>query len=611
MNTAVAALPKSGIVFPTPQIHRRNVDQAILVQAQALGVDQRVATVLAGRRLPPGTTVEHILRSRLADLDSPHDMLNMQRASERLAEAVQNGEHIALLGDYDPDGMTSVTLLYKALTTEFGHPPDSISTWIGHRLEDGYGITQSLVDRILANPIKVDVLVSADCGSCDEERIAQLQKAGVTTIVTDHHQLGAHGAPASAFAVVNPNQPGCQYGDKTICGAMVAWLLACATRTVLIQRGAIPDTTPSLIHYTDYLALGTVADCVSLGSKNNRAVVRAGLRRINDNARASWRAFRALQRDPQSEVTAETIAFGLAPRLNARTRLDDPNEALQFMLTDDDAESQRIALLLDKENAKRKEIESALMQSALVEASRQVSQGRVSLVVFLEEGHAGVQGICASRLVEAFGRPSIVLSRRPKTEEVVGSARGGDGFHVQQALLEVQQAHPGLIDRGGGHKAAGGVTIASTNVVAFAEAFEAATRRQLPTGAPGPRILTDGVLPAAEITMGLYDALKELEPYGREFDPPSFEGDFELADVQAIGDGTHLRLILRAGSIVLRGVWFRARRSSNDPVPVSTGEYCRVVFALAVNEFRSRRQVELRVIHATPKRNSQPKTGYL
>lgn len=401
-----------------------------------------------------------------------------------------------------------------------------------------------------------------------------------------------------------------------VCGAAVAWLLACATRQELIARGWLPAEAPTLVSYLDLVALGTVADCVSLGSKNNRAIVRAGLRRINTNAREAWRAFRAEQRNPSAEVTAETIAFGLAPRISARTRLADPEEAVNYLLTEDPSEAMRISKLLGEENERRKTIERALMDTALVQAIQQVADGRVSIVIFVPDGHHGVQGICASRLAETFGRPALVMSPKSETE-VVGSGRGVDGFHVQKAIAAVAALSPGLITKGGGHRAAGGVTIPPSRVDEFIEQFELAARRQMPVP-PGPILWTDGDLATHDLTLETLNFIDSLEPYGREFEAPQFDGIFTVADVRPVGDDrTHLRLVLRRESMVLTAVWFRARRSGDEPLPVRVGGQYRMVYSLFVNDYRGRRTLELRIVYAEERIEpvtdgpKEPNRGYL
>lgn len=615
--TQTSPARKPGVNDPRPQIARppvvvreRATNTIVEAEARAAGLHPVVARVLAKRRLPPGTTVRQVVEARLSDLDSPFLLRDMQRAAERLARAIVSGEVVGFCSDYDSDGLSANAVLTTACTRDLGMKKDCVISIVGHRLEDGYGITDSLVDRILALPKRPTLILSADCGSGDEERIARLRAERCDTIVSDHHALGVHGAPASAYATVNPNQPGCNYPDKTICGVMVAWLLCCATRKILIDQGHLKPGTPTLASYMDFLALGTVADCVSLGSKNNRAVVRAGLARINAGGREAWNAFRQTLRDPAQPITAETIAFGIAPRLNARTRLDDPRLALRYLLTEDPREAAEIAKILESANEQRKDIERSLLDKALVIASEQYLSGRFSLVVFLQDGHHGVQGIVASRLTEIYGRPAVVLSPRSDTE-AVGSARSVDGFNVQSALSDIQQATPGLLRRAGGHKAAGGVTIDRERIAEFSDAFESQVRRQLVDGPPGPVQWTDGELAAAEMTVATLDALAQLEPYGREFEAPSFVASFEVLDVRVLGDGRHARLILRVGSQPIPAIWFRFRREPDDPYPVEPGQTGRFVIGLASRTDRGRRLLELRIAHGEPLNTPRKRSGYI
>jgi single-stranded-DNA-specific exonuclease len=600
------------LVLPRPVIRQRERNAEHERRAIELGLAPAAARILAARRLPAGTTVDSAIAAKLADIDPPSKLLGIEAAANHLADAVMGGLLIASAHDHDPDGISAATMLSHVLVREFRHPPERVQRFVGHRLTDGYGLTDSVVDRILSSPERADLVVTMDYGSCDEPRVARLLQEGILTIVTDHHQVPAEGSPKSAVAVINPNQPGCTY-DKTICGATVAWLLACATRQVLMTRGWLPADAPSLTSYLDLVAVGTVADCVSISSKNNRAIVRAGLKQINTNAREAWRAFRAEQKNPAAEVTAETIAFGLAPRISARTRLSDPEEAVSYLLTEDPAEATRISKLLGEENERRKKIERGLVETALVQSAQQVAEGRISLVIYMPDGHHGVQGIVASRLVETFGRPALVMSPKSATE-VVGSARGVEGFHVQQAIAEVAARSPGLVLKGGGHRAAGGVTIPPERVEEFIEQFEQAARRQMPIP-PGPVLWTDGDLAAHELTHQTHQAFASLEPYGREFEPPQFDGLFTVVDVRPVGEeGTHLRLVLRREAVVLTAVWFRARRSGLELIPVQKGGQYRFVYSLTINEYRGRRNLELRIAYAVEDsgaRATGPSRGYL
>ncbi len=268
------------------------------------------------------------------------------------------GEHIGILTDYDVDGITSHVVIRRTLNELFGIPENRLHSLIGHRIHDGYGISLPLVERTLSLSPRPSLVITADCGSSDEPRIARLSEAGIDVVVSDHHALPTEGPPASAFATVNPTRDDCTYPDPTIAGCMVAWLVMSLTRSVLIEWGVLEPATPKLSPWLSYVALGTVADCVSLGgSVANRAVVAHGLTLINRMEAACWRTMAQRLGADSVPFDAETLAFQMGPRINARSRLDDPYAALHFMLAVDDATAAGHLETLDQDNQSRKSIE--------------------------------------------------------------------------------------------------------------------------------------------------------------------------------------------------------------------------------------------------------------
>src|SRR5699024_1800444 len=301
----------------------------------------------------------------------------------RIARAVMAGETIALVTDHDVDGVTSHAVLIETLTRWFGVPPERVASFIGHRLKEGYGLSDPVAERIVSTRPRPSVVITADCGSSDEDRIARLAGAGMDVIVTDHHEMmrvrDEQGQlqevpPPSALAVVNPARADSQYGDRQICGVMVTWLTLCAARTCLIEARHLHEDTPSLGALLDYVALGTVADCVSLAqSSNNRAVVRRGLDLMNGRAlpdnrkRACWRAADHCFNDP-NQVSAQDLAFGLGPRINACGRLSDAFAGLRFLLAKTQPEAVKALGELEALNDERKAIGKDLAEVAMLDA---------------------------------------------------------------------------------------------------------------------------------------------------------------------------------------------------------------------------------------------------
>lgn len=577
-----------------PKLQRRALDRRIERAALAMNFSPVLARVLAGRPFDARMSLPDVLSPTLRQLDSEQALADIDMAAQRLAGAILAQEVIGIATDYDVDGLGAHATFRMAIVQMLGHPAQRLRSYIGHRLSEGYGLTQAVADRILNDTPRPSVLVTADNGSCDERRIAQLRTHGIDVLVTDHHELPEEGVPRSAFACVNPMRSDCEFPDKAIAGGMVLWLLLRAVRKILIEVGHASARVARLETLLDYVACSTVADCVSMASHNNRAVVRAGLAQMNALERPCWRAMQRLLQ--VREFEARSIAFGVAPRINARSRLADPFAALHFLLARDLRGAEAALQVLETENRERKAIEAQMIEDALGRAARQVSDGRQSITLVLPEGHPGVQGICSSRLVEAFGRPVFLFSpHRAEVGVLTGSARTVDGVHVQQLLLEVRRRAPGLIKRFGGHKAAAGAQLQVGDFPAFEALFEQVTCETLGGRRLEPLRTSDGELGGSEITWELFQALKRLEPTGRGYESALFDGEFRIHSLREMGDGTHLRMLLERDGVRVPAVWFRARRQPSAASPVGHGERAHFLYGLAENDYEGQRRLELRI----------------
>jgi len=550
------------------------------------------AHLLAGRLHGYRGDLEPILNPSLRFLPAPQLLRDSSEAAVRLADAIEQGERIGLVTDYDVDGITSHVVLQQALTRYFGVAPELVQSFVGHRLEEGYGISPLLAERILTSAARPDLIVSADCGSSDEERLQLLLAYGIEAIVTDHHGLPVDGPPASALATLNPTRADCTYPDKGIAGCMVAWLLMSELRRELVARGHLPESAPKLGDLLSYVALGTVADCVSLGESGaNRAVVRHGLSLINRFDRPAWRALRRLLGD--APIDAETLAFQIGPRINARSRLAAADAALGFLLAENDEQADELLAQLDGDNRQRRAVEQEMAEQARRMAEPLVAEGRRALVIHLPDGHPGVQGIVASRLVERFGRPSVVLCGADT--EAKGSARSVEKVHLRDLLQRIHEHQPELLPRFGGHKGAAGLSVPLTRISEFAQAFEDECRALLSEEQIGPRLYTDGEIAPAALTLALLDEIAALAPFGRGFESPLFLGEFRVDAVRVVGrDGRHLQLQLgSSGAFAFEAIWFRALPAADSDWPVAPGDMLHCAYRVARNEFRGRIRLQL------------------
>ena len=577
-------------------IRQRHINQDAYDQCLAQGRSEVMARVIAGRPQPE-MGIEGITDPRLGHLDSPFSLKDIDQAVKRIITAIQQDEIIALETDHDCDGQTSHAILYVVLTEILGLPPTRLQSYIGHRMQEGYGLSEALAQRILAADPRPHLVITADNGSADEPRIAQLKAAGIDVIVTDHHAIPAEGVPKSAYAVLNPTRPDCPYADPYIAGCMVAWLLMAAVRRCMIELGLLHDQAAPMTEVLDYVAVGTVADCVSLSrSVNNRAVVRYGLHKINQSQRPCWQAIKPLLRRPQ--MVAEDLGFTVGPLLNSDGRLADAFGSVNFLLSNSLTEAGPWAQQLWEQNQSRKAIQKTLVQQAAQQAQQQVAAGQWSIVAWLPEGHAGVHGIAASRIKDQFGRPTILFSPKLNHDDIItGSARSIDALHMREALQAVADQHPELLVSFGGHHGAAGVSIRLTDLALFKTAFEAAVRQKLQADDIGPVLWTDGVLPADSLSLTLVDELQTLGPYGREFEAPLFEGQFTVAEVRMVGaDQVHAQLVLTTGSQSLRAIWFNACEPGQG-VTVVPGNQVNVVYQLTDNYFRNQRSLQLQLTY--------------
>lgn len=587
---------------PSPLIRYRERSTPVYEDLLKQGAAQWFADIVAKRIAAP-VTLESCCAPSLANIGNPAVLPDMDKAVERIVRAVINREQVVFCVDHDMDGQASAAVLWQAFVEHFQVPEQRLSVVTSHRLTEGYGITDAVVERILAG--SATLVISADKGSSDEPRIKRLAEAGRDVVITDHHELPVEGAPQSALACVNPSRPGSGY-DRYVCGAAVAWLTMALVRTELLKQGYAADIVP-LAALLDYVAVATVADCVSLRpdlSYANRAFVKRGLVLINGRTRPCWQVFCDGSKD--CTVTAQTIAFQLAPAVAAAGRLDWAEAGFRFLVAGEKTEALTQWTVLLQENEQRKAIEKELRERAFSAAASLISQ---SLVLFLEDGHSGVHGITASRLVERFGKPAAIFARkgcgsRDSAEQVAddsraelasGSFRGVAGLHVRDALQRVSDVNPGLLVSFGGHAGAAGATIAVADFERFAAAYEAAVCEQLHGVELHPEVWVDGELDASLCTLQTVDDLAHLDPWGRDFPQPVFCGEFFVANIRAIGNGTHVKLLLKCGDLAVDAIWFNAIEV-DEPLPVARGQQAEFAYQLCDNVYAGKRTVQLQIV---------------
>jgi len=594
-----------------PKIVARTAGTDINALAQTLSLSVLQARIVANRSSQDSVSdsdlLQRVVTASLKNIAPPSLLIDSDRAVKRIAQAIKHSETIGLLTDYDVDGITSHAILFHSLRDYFAFPEEKILHLIGHRIKEGYGVSQGLVDRILGADELPDLIITADCGSSDEQQIIQLKEQGIDVIVTDHHAIPQEGIPSSALATINPTRDDCSYPDATIAGCMVSWLLMSHLRSELIADNVLEANAPKLSGLLDFVSLGTVADAVSLSSPINRAVVNAGLKVMNQLQRPCWQSMKKLLDRDFQEFSAEDLGFQIGPRINARSRMSDPFKALQYLCTSSFAVSLQHLQDLDNDNKDRKETEKIMLEIAFRLAKQQLDTQLWSLVIYHEDFHAGVQGIVASRLMEKFGRPVIVLSQSNDKARLTGSARTIPLVHIRQAIETVANEHPDIVLGFGGHKGAAGLKLDSNSVDDFRVLFDKAIQSQLNavqinhSDELKPIIYSDGELSENDMSYQTIADLKHLEPYGREFETPVFEGDFRVQSIRSIGaDGTHLMIDLATDAHSFRAVWFRALEKKRDPFPFEKGQSVHAVYQLKENYYRGNFSIQLHIIFASP-----------
>ncbi len=548
------------------------------------GLDSVLARVYAAR----GIDDPEQLGRRLQELLPDSQMKGIPAAVERLLAAFEQRQKILIVGDFDCDGATSTTVALLGLRMLGVAEVDYL---VPNRFEYGYGLSPEIVD--VAAKSRPDLLITVDNGISSIEGVTRARELGIDVIVTDHHLAGAE--LPEACAIVNPNQPGCDFIAKSTCGVGVIFYVLIALRRALNERGWFNGHPPNLASLLDLVALGTVADVVPL-ERNNRALVWQGLQRIRaGQARPGLLALIEVSGRRRDRLVASDLGFAIAPRLNAAGRLEDMSIGIECLLEENYDRALTMARELDELNKERRGIEQEMQQQALELLGQLSLNDRelpFGLCLYDEYWHQGVIGILASRIKERVHRPVIAFAPGDGGE-IKGSARSINGFHIRDGLDAVAAKHPGLLKKFGGHAMAAGLTIAADDLAAFSDAFDAEVRRQLAADDLTQRILTDGELPEAAFSMELAEALRNAGPWGHQFPEPLFEGSFHLLQQRIVGQ-RHLKLVVmpEGGTLALDGIAFNV-----DTLvwPDESVQKVRLVYRLDVNEFRGQRSLQLMV----------------
>lgn len=509
--------------------------------ASAARVSPLIARLLLARGIRSGEEAARFLNPSLDHLHDPYLMLGMEPAVRRIQQAVASRETILIYGDYDVDGTTAVVLLKTAIERLGG----TVRFHVPHRLREGYGMQREILE--IAAHEGVRLVISVDTGIrafAAAEAAAQLS---LDLIVTDHHLPEAALGLPKALAILNPNQPGCPYPCKHLCGAGVAFKLSQALLELHDRNTAITKLIPSFLKL---LAIATVADSVPLLGEN-RVFVAIGIRELERPIHPGLRALlKVAQIDPaKRNLTPIDIGFRLGPRINAAGRMDIASEVVELFTTRDPARAQAIAEKLEQLNTERRNTEAAALAQILTLLDQPDFQSSRCLVIDGEGWHRGVIGILASRVVERTGKPALVLAH--EDGEAHGSGRSIPAFHLLNAI---ESCHD-LFTRFGGHAHAAGFSLPSSRVPELRDRLAAYSEIHLPEADLGSPLECDAALPIDQVNESLYSWLKKLEPCGMDNEEPIFLAtNLRLAAPPRIMKEKHIRLRLTSERATLSAV---------------------------------------------------------
>jgi single-stranded-DNA-specific exonuclease len=546
---------------------------AITSLAESLALPRPIARLLWHRGYADPDAARRFLRPRLEQLHDGAALRSMDVAVERLVRAIRDRELIMVHGDYDVDGICSTTLLVRAIRGFGG----AVEPFIPNRMTDGYDLGSAGVAH--ARAIGATVVVTCDCGTSAVEPVAELTSAGIDVIISDHHL--SRGAMSDSFALLNPQHPDCEYPDKDLAAVGVAFKLALALARALGVNDAF------IWKMLDLVALATVADVASLKGEN-RVFVRYGLKMIAETQNVGLRALLRAAGMDGKPLTAGKLGFTLAPRLNAAGRLGHALRGVELLMTDSTHDANTIARELEELNQQRQALDRAALDEAREMASVLVRDGAVGLVLAKQGWHPGVVGIVASRIVEEFSRPAILIAMEGETGK--GSGRSIRGFDLHSALGECAD----LLLRYGGHRAAAGVTIDATQVAAFAKRFDDVARTRLNPDDLVPEIRVDAEIELDGDLMELETLLRHFEPFGVGNPSPVFAArNVAVATgARTVGrDGLKLTLVGADGTQIDAIGWGMA---SLAPA-IRAGSMLDVAFRLERDEYKGVSRLQARL----------------
>lgn len=564
--------PPTVTAAPQWVLHPDHSPDAAAALARILGAPLALGHALVNRGIRREADARRFLDPVLEDLHEPGRMRDLEAAAGRILAAVDRGERIFVHGDYDVDGITSTFLLYSALEELSAR----VEYRIPHRIRDGYGLTTQAIDE--AHRRGCTLVVTVDCGITAVEAIAHATALGIDTVITDHHEPPQR--LPDAFAIVNPLRPGCEYPFKSLAGVGVTFKLV---ERLLRDRGGLDRAR----RYLDAVALGTIADVVPLVGEN-RVLARLGLDRLNQEARLGLRALIAASSLGGKRITSGHVAFVLAPRINAAGRMGNAEQGLRLLLARDQDEAETIARSLEEDNVQRRKHDEQVLIEAIAKVESEVPYPDCSsILLWSDTWHPGVIGIVASRLVERYQRPTVLVAC--DGERGRGSGRSLPGLDLTRLLdgcSDLLLAH-------GGHAFAAGLSVRRERLPELRQRLEKLVREQYRPDQFVQRLQLDADLSAAECDMELVEWLERMAPHGLDNPEPLFRmRDARLEQVQEVAGGKHLRLRARDDSGEVEAIGFGMGDRARTLARAGRGD---LAFVPTRNEWSGEARVQLKL----------------
>ncbi len=542
-----------------------------------------VAELMLKKGISSPDDIENFFNGSLKSLRNPFEISDMEKAAERIAKAVMNHERICIYGDYDVDGITATALLYIFLM-QCGA---NVSYYIPNRLEEGYGLNKEAVKEIAAR--KTNLIITVDCGISAVQEVLEASIHGMDIIITDHHQPSKE-LPVAAYAIINPMREDDTYPNKTLAGVGVAFKTVMALRFVLKKYDFFKQEVPNIRNLLDIVTLGTIADVMPLVDEN-RIFVRHGLELMSgENVRIGIDELKKTVESLSASKKMKTsnIGFQLAPRINAMGRMASSEKSFKLLVTQNRSEAKQLALELDNENKYRQMIERDILQQTydLIEKN-QYAELQSGLVIASDNWHPGVIGIVASRVVDKYFKPTVILTEDNGVYK--GSARSIPGFHLYDGLSSLSD----ILISFGGHKYAAGVKLEKKNLEEFRNRFNEVVKTSLKEEDFIPEIYIDAEIDSKDITNEVMQWLEKLEPYGQGNKEPVFfmKKVFKYQVETFVGKNfNHLKCVFEKNGLIFEAIGYNMKEYKSL---MAENDKFDILFSLVHNTWKNTKVIQL------------------